>query len=225
MATPEIEVPSDNRIVPGSSHLAPFYWPDSSDPPSSSDPEKITADWLSSFNLLLSNKEYDVSGLFLDESYWRDLLCLTWDFHNLHGPDKISSLVKDHAKRWRIKSLAIDHSSAVGKPAISPVDFAGKVKGVQSFLAVETDVGRGRGVIKLLQDPADGGKWKAFTLFTTLQELTGFEEFINDRRPTGVEHGANANRKNWMEKRYAEANFEGGREPTVLIIGTSILQS
>jgi hypothetical protein len=49
------------------------------------------------------------------------------------------------------------------------VDFTGKIMGVQSFLTVETDVGRGRGLVELLQDQQDGGKWKAFTLFTTMR--------------------------------------------------------
>lgn len=219
MATPGIEVPPSNRIVPGSYHLTPFAWPKPSDI-AGIDPEQVAITWVSSFNDLVSSKEYDVSGFFLKDSYWRDLLCLTWDFHTLHGPARITSLVQDKARHWRIKSLGIDRSSDIGKPTIGPVDIAGIVKGVQSFLTVETDVGRGRGVVRLLPDADDGEKWKVFSLFTTLQELTGFEESIGKKRPTGVEHGANINRKNWKERREAEVNFEGEREPAVLILGT-----
>lgn len=219
MATPAIEVPPSNRIVPGSHHLTPFSWPKPADI-AGIDPEQVAITWVSSFNDLVSSKEYDVSAFFLKDSYWRDLLCLTWDFHTLHGPARITSLVHDKARHWRIKSLGIDRSSDIGKPTIGPVDVAGIVKGVQSFLTVETDVGRGRGVVRLLPDADDGRKWKVFSLFTTLQELTGFEESIGKQRPTGVEHGANINRKNWKERREAEINFEGEREPAVLILGT-----
>lgn len=219
MATPTIEVPPSNRIVPGSHHLTPFAWPKPSDL-ADIDPEQVAITWVSSFNDLLNSKEYDVSGFFLKDSYWRDLLCLTWDFHTLHGPDKITSLVQDKPNQWRIKSLSLDRSSDIGKPTVGPVDVAGIVKGVQSFLTVETDVGRGRGVVRLLPDADDGRKWKVFSLFTTLQELTGFEESVGKQRPTGVEHGAYINRKNWKERREAEVNFEGEREPVVLIIGT-----
>lgn len=219
MATPTIEVPPSNRIVPGSHHLTPFAWPKPSDI-AGIDPEQVAITWVSSFNDLVSSNEYDVSGFFLKDSYWRDLLCLTWDFHTLHGPARITSLVQDKARHWRIKSLGIDRSSDIGKPTIGPVDIAGIVKGVQSFLTVETDVGRGRGVVRLLPDADDGGKWKVFSLFTTLQELTGFEESIGKHRPTGVEHGERINRKNWKERREAEVNFEGEHEPAVLILGT-----
>ena len=219
MATPAIEVPPSNRILPGSHHLTQFAWPKPADI-AGKDPDQVAITWVSSFNDLVSSKDYDVSGFFLKDSYWRDLLCLTWDFHTLHGPAKITSLVQDKVRHWRIKSLGIDRSIEVGKPTIGPVDVAGIVKGVQSFLTVETDVGRGRGVVRLLPDADDGGKWKVFSLFTTLQELTGFEESIGKHRPTGVEHGANINRKNWKEKREAEVNFEGEREPAVLVLGT-----
>ena len=218
MTSAAIEIPPSNQILPGSHHLSHVTWPK----PFSTlsvDAGKVAVDWVSSFNNLIKKTDYDVSGLFLKESHWRDLLCLTWDFHNLQGPEKIISLVKNHAKQWRINSLNIDTSSEVKKPAIAPVNAKGDLKGVQSFLTIDTDVGRGRGLVRLLPDPQDEGKWKAFTLFTTLQELKGHEESINHRRPTGVEHGSQPDRKNWKERRAAEVEFEGGLEPTVLIIG------
>lgn len=73
--------------------------------------------------------------------------------------------------------------------------------------------------MKLLQNEANNGEWKAFTLFTVLQELTGFEESTNERRPTGVEHGSHMQRRNWSERRAVEQNLEEGIEPTALIIG------
>ncbi len=47
-----------------------------------------------------------------------------------------------------------------------------------SFLTIETDMGRGTGLVGLLHDPEDGGKWKAFTLFTAMHELKGHEETV-----------------------------------------------
>lgn len=223
MATAAVELPNSNRVVPGSHLLASVSWPKGSDT-QSIDAENIAAAWTSSLNGVIQNKEFDVSGLFLGQSFWRDLLCLTWDFHTLQGPEKIASFVKDQAKGWRIKSIDIDHSSEVRKPAVAPVDFGGNVKGVQSFLTVESDVGKGRGLVRLLQDPEDGGKWKAFTLFTTLEELNGHEATVKARRPTGVEHGTQPNRKNWKERRDTEESFGGDLEPSVLIIGEYVLR-
>lgn len=219
MATAALDVPSSNRVVPGSHQLAPVVWPKPSDT-SGTDAGKVVDAWISAFNRLIKGEDVQVSSLFRTDSYWRDLLCMTWDFHTHRGPEKIASAVRKKGKECRIKSIHADTSTDLRKPAIAPVDFGGNVKGVQSFLTVDTDVGSGRGLVRLVQDPEDGGKWKAFTFFTVLQELKGFEEHVDARRPTGVEPGS---RKNWKERRDAEANFEDGLEPTVLIIGTRAL--
>ena len=50
---------------------------------------------------------------------------------------------------------------------------------ITAWIAFETKAGRGSGLLRLV-----GGK--AFTLLTTLDELKGHEEPVNDRRPKGV---------------------------------------
>ncbi|MCJ1282467.1 hypothetical protein MMC26_001790 [Xylographa opegraphella] len=219
MATAAVEVLSSNRMLPGSHALDPVLYPRPTDL-SQLDAESVVTGWLSLSNDHLQSGASDLSKVFLSESYWRDLLCLTWDFHTLSGRENISSILKAQSKGSRITSLAIDQTSYVGKPTVASVDFGGTLKGIQSFLTVETDVGRGRGLVRLVQDPDDGGKWKAFTLFTSLKELKGYEEFIEERRPTGVIHGSHPGRKNWKERRDAEVNFEDGLEPSVIIVGS-----
>lgn len=220
MATAVIDIPSSNRTLPGSHTLPQVQYPRSIGTlPPDLNPEAVVRQWVSLFNSHVHPEGPSLSRLFLKDSYWRDLLCLTWDFHTLEGPDKIAALLKKQTAGWRIKSLAIDTSSDVGTPKVGPVDFEGNLKCVQSFLAVETDVGRGRGLVRLLQDSEDEGKWKAFTLFTALQELKGHEELNRERRPTGTEHGSHSERTNWKERRIAEENFEGQLEPAVLIVG------
>ena len=91
--------------------------------------------------------------------------------------------------------------------------------GVESFLNIETDVGKGPGIVRLLQDQQDRGHWKAFTLFTAMHELKGHEETVRGNRPHGVAHGGTPGRLNWQERRTATENFEGDLEPTVLILG------
>lgn len=220
MASPEIQIPASNVVVPGSHHLTPFSFPQ----PSKTIPlnvAEIVSTWVSSFNNVAQNGDSELSGLFLKTSYWRDLLCLMWDFQNLQGLEKITSVLKKQGNGWRIKSVKIDDSNDLRKPIFSTFDVEGAVKGVQSFLTVETDVGRGRGIVRLLQDDQDYGKWKVFTLFTTLEELAGFEEFVNERRPAGVQHGAQFERKNWKETRSAQEEYEE-LEPAVLIIGITV---
>ena len=223
MADIVIELPSSNDRVPGSHALTQVQYPRSDGISTSGlDAEAIVTEWVSLFNSQLHFEGPSLSRLFLKGSFWRDLLCLTWDFHTLAGPEKIAALLKTQTAEQRIKSLAIDSSSDAGKPSVAPVDFEGTLKGVQSFLTVETDVGRGRGLVRLLPDSEDEGKWKAFTLFTTLQELKEHEELNGERRPTGTEHGLYPGRKNWKERRLAEENLAGEAEPAVLIVGKPV---
>jgi len=218
MAATMVQIPSSNHVVPGAHQLADVSFPKSIDT-ASSDPREVANAWVSSFNNLVESGGVDVSSLFLQDSYWRDLLCLSWDFHTLHGPGKIEALIKKQSRKWRIKFLKVDESSDFRNPKVSSIDFKGAVKGIQSFLTVDTDVGKGRGLVRLVQDQEDKMKWKAFTLFTTLEELTGFEALVDERRPTGLEH-VKSGPKNWSEMRYVEENFSGDRDPAVVIVGT-----
>ena len=67
----------------------------------------------------------------------------------------------------------------------------------------------------------DGGIWKAFTLCKTLKELKGCEEKFCARRPTGLDRNRENEGRNWKDRLIAQQSFEGGREPTVLIVGES----
>ncbi|KAL8855792.1 MAG: hypothetical protein Q9178_007556 [Gyalolechia marmorata] len=220
MATAAVEIPPSNHGIPGSNMLRHVDLPEIASKPSKPiDPQGIATAWLDAFNDLLTGHDIDIKDLFLDASYWRDLLCTTWDFHTYHGLPKILSVLKRSDQECRLQALKLDSSSDVKKPTVHPIDFNGNLEGVRAFLTLETDVGRGRGLVKLIRDAKDGGKWKAFTLFTTLEELKGHEESVSTRRPTGVDHGANPGRLNWQERRNVEANCEGSFEPTVIIIG------
>lgn len=220
MATAAVEIPPSNHGIPGSKMLQhvdlPEITPTQSEP---TDPQGVATAWLDAFNRLIAGHDLDIQDLFLDASYWRDLLCTTWNFHTYHGPSKIMSVLKSTDQKCRLQLLEMDSSSDIKKPTLCPIDFNGNLQGIQAFLTLETNLGRGRGLVKLIQDARDRGKWKAFTLFTTLEQLKGYEESIKTRRPTGVEHGSHPGRLNWQERRKVEVNCEGSFEPTVLIIG------
>ncbi|KAL8909356.1 MAG: hypothetical protein Q9171_005075 [Xanthocarpia ochracea] len=220
MATAAVDIPPSNHGIPGSNMLRHVDLPEIAPKPSEPiDPQGIATAWLDAFNDLLTGHDIDIKDLFLDASYWRDLLCTTWDFHTHHGLPKILSVLKRSDKGCRLQAMKLDSSSDVKKPTVCPIDFHGNLEGVRAFLTLETDFGRGRGLVKLIPDTKDGGKWKVFTLFTTLEELKGHEESVYTRRPTGVDHGANPGRLNWQERRNVEANCERSFEPTVVIIG------
>ena len=217
MATAAVSIPSYNRTEPGSNQLKQATYPDTK-LPSQLDVHKVASEWVSSLNKALTDQDYEaINQLFLPGSCWRDQLGLSWDYHTFRGPENIISFLKSSLNGSRIKSIEVDDGSSLHAPQVSAADYSGKVNGVASFLKIETDVGRGPGIVRLLQD--HNGVWKAFTLFTAMHELKGHGEMINNNRPHGVDHGGKPGRKNWQERRTAMENFEGDIEPIVLILG------
>ncbi|RAL61189.1 hypothetical protein DID88_010268 [Monilinia fructigena] len=109
-------------------------------------------------------------------------------------------------------------TTKLGNP-ISKINAAGcggKTNVVQAFITAETDVGKGAGIFRLVQDQ---GTWKAFTLYTFLESLNGYEENMGKNRPYGAKHGLRTERENWLDKRNIEREFRNGAEPMVLILG------
>lgn len=211
----ETSVPSRERTVPGSVNITPFTdWPATATS-ESVDANKIAQEVIGRFNDAVSKNDHSsVAGLFLgNNSFWRDHLALTWGLRTLQGRDKILEYLKSSTSP--LTRIDIDSSAAHKAPHIGPIDAWGDVKGIQFFVKFETAVGRGEGFASLAEH---NGAWKIFMISTVLKELKGYEEPTGKRRAKGVEHGGNPDRRNWLETREKEKNFEGV-EPTVLIIG------
>ena len=207
---------SVNRVEPGSVNLpiADFQSLSVSAPEDDVNLVEVATQWTEAFNKAISvGGDYDgLKDLFLHESYWRDHLALSWSFRTFKGPEKMAEFLKE---RCRLKSVAVDRSSEFRSPKVSGFDGEGRIKGVQTYLTVENDLGSGLGLVRLVKE---NGKWKAFTMFTSMRQLQGHEEATFSRRPQGVDHGGQPGRKNWAERRAADLNFEAG-EPAVLILG------
>ncbi len=171
-------------------------------PATQGSPEQVVTDWLDPFNAALGAQ--DAAGaaeLFATTSFWRDLVALTWNITTVEGPDGVRDMLEHTLKS------AAPHGFHVTEP---PAEADGVT---EAWLAFETKVGRGVGHLRL----RDG---MAFTLLTTLSELTGHEEPRGRSRPRGAEHGVNADRESWLERRRREADELGyATQPEVLIVG------
>ena len=158
--------------------------------------------WLSSFEQALAEADGEAAGaLFQADSYWRDLVAFTWNLKTVEGPEGVADLVNATAAR-------------VGASGFRTTEPASEADGViEAWIAFETEVGRGSGLVRL----RDG---KAWTLLTVLDELKGHEENKGPSRPHGVEHGADRERVSWLEEREREAEELGySRQPYVVVIG------
>ncbi|KAJ5095924.1 hypothetical protein NUU61_005280 [Penicillium alfredii] len=205
-------LPSRDRAEPGSCNIPVGQFPQTAST-TPDDPDKIATKIIEQLNDSLAKKDQQsLAGLFLENSYWRDHLCFSWEFHTTKGPNAIAEFVTKPSPSGKIE---IDRSSAFKAPHNGPIDAFGEVHGIEFFILFATDVRRGHGVVRLAQQNND---WKINIVFTSLVELTGYEEAVSHRRPIGARHGEQQGRTNWQDRRTADTNFEG-KEPAVLIVG------
>lgn len=205
-----VDAPSDNRIEPGSFNIGVAQFPRPLDV-SSFDPTTVAQSVVAAFNYALKKKDPQAVGdLFLENSYWRDHLCLSWDFHTLKGG---AGVLKFLQKQCPIQSVSIDSSVAHRSPQVVSLDTLGEVQCVSTFVNVTTDLGSGQGVLRLA---TSNGTWKIYTLFTTLREIRGHEELRGRRR--WDRHAGGRDGMTWKETRDADNTFKGN-DPAVLIIG------
>ncbi|MFL5860948.1 MAG: flavin-containing monooxygenase [Solirubrobacteraceae bacterium] len=166
------------------------------------EPATKAQEWLSSFERALARGDTAAAAeLFLETSFWRDLVAFTWNLKTVEGPEGVKDL--------------LDHTVAHARPrAFQITEPPAEADGItEAWLAFETDAGRGTGHLRL----KDG---KGFTLLTDLRELKGHEEPRGAARPHGVEHGAERDRLTWLEARRREAEELGHQvQPEVVIVG------
>jgi putative flavoprotein involved in K+ transport len=161
--------------------------------------------WLSSFEDALTRGDSDAAAaMFLDDSYWRDLVAFTWNIVTVEGPSGVRDMLAQTLPGVAPSGFTVEES----------LGGATEADGLtESWIAFETAVGRCVGHLRLREG-------KAWTLLTTMYELTGHEEPTSERRPRGAEHGANKQRQTWLEKQQHEAEELGhSTAPYVVIVG------
>jgi cation diffusion facilitator CzcD-associated flavoprotein CzcO len=173
--------------------------------------DTIVASWVSAFADAVDAKDVArVTGLFSSDPWWRDLYALTWDVTALHGAEKIAGMLEGVLQPRDFGNISFDDSV---KTELVADMF------VQGFYTFTTDVGVGRGVVRLVQED---GEWKCWTISTDLRELKDFPEWrvtISDAAKD--EHNLPAGRgtrPSWDEQQ-AERVAYRDHDPSVLILG------
>ncbi len=158
--------------------------------------------WLARFEeALAAGDSAAAAELFGEDSFWRDLVAFTWNIKTVEGPAGVRDML----------DATLGHTRPRNWRTSEPPDAADGV--TTAWITFETEAGRGEGLLRL----RDG---KAWTLLTALYELKGHEEPAGPGRPKGVEHGADPNRRSWLERRQDEAETLGFEtQPEVVIVG------
>ena len=166
-------------------------------------PTRAVVDWLEKFDTAIARGDAAATAsLFGPGSYWRDLVAFTWNLKTMEGHDAIAAMLEA-----TLPTIRPGHFNIEGE--------ATEADGVTSaWFTFETASARGKGHLRLRHGAA-------FTIFTTMRELKGFEEHQGATRDEGVVHGAvRGGQRTWLERRAAaEAAIGVTAQPYVLVIG------
>lgn len=166
------------------------------------DSEAVAVEWADRFTQALESGA--AGDVFVDDAWWRDLLAFTGDLHSRHGRAEIAAQVD--TARGTLQG-AVRVAAPHGFVAVLPGDD----DLVTAFLAFDTNVGRGQGLVRLIDLD---GVWRAVALFTTLEELRDLPFAAGAARPDGN----STDGRTWHARRAAEHRLADGA-PDVLIVG------
>ncbi|KAJ0426822.1 hypothetical protein BJY00DRAFT_320451 [Aspergillus carlsbadensis] len=155
----------------------------------------------------------DLSDLLHDDSWWRDMLAFDWDFHTLRGRNQITGFVTKHQPRAQMNSIRLVTGLGQGPVVETPQMGTTWVRAMFEF---ETYCGRGIGVVYVTH----GDTWKAFAVYTALQDISKFVERVSRKRLEGTVESlpGGLGQRTWSDRRQMQVKFKD-EEPTVLVLG------
>jgi putative flavoprotein involved in K+ transport len=158
--------------------------------------------WLSQFGRALHRNEFaEAAEMFLQDSFWRDLVSFTWNIKTAEGREDIRTMMEATVPQAQPDAWRLEGEAAEDKDVL------------QCWFTFETGVSHCRGHLRL----KDGKCW---TLLTTIADLKQFPEKAGETRVPGVRHGAVQDRESWLEisnRHKAELGYS--TQPYCVIIG------
>ena len=134
------------------------------------DPVKIASSWLAEFDAAASlGNAKATTALFLEIGWLRDLLVFSWTHRSIHGHENITAFLADSLPKAQIRDIKLDLKHDIS-PRIVPLPDPM----VEAAFVFDTPTFHGRGFIRLME--ADGGEWKALSVFVMADDLKGYEE-------------------------------------------------
>jgi len=190
----------------------------------------IASEWLTSFERACSTltnatpNDRDaaleqVASLFLANGWWRDALCLSWDYRTHEGTSNIKEFLSqnDRLAKAGFSEFTIDSNSSLGGPLKKTLPYEKAIPlDIVEFsfrFKVASPPGKARAMVRLSRTPEDEEEWKAYVLYTALESIDGYEP--SDSPPYGHYEG---HTKTWEDVRAEEiASIES--DPTVVVVG------
>ncbi|MBT5049636.1 MAG: NAD(P)/FAD-dependent oxidoreductase [Rhodospirillaceae bacterium] len=170
--------------------------------------------WLASFETALSQGDgRSLEALFGADAHWRDILAFTWHIQTVSGGENIVDALKSYGAGTRASGFEAD----TGRTPPRLITRVG-TEALEAIFRFETACGPANGVVRLILSGGDDPAPKAWTLMTSLDQITGFEETIGNARPTGISYARDFQGPNWLDRRQSATAF-ADRDPAVLVVG------
>ncbi len=174
---------------------------------------QIAREWLDEFAAAIeSGRPGAVAALLTDDTYWRDIVALSWDIRTFSGKENSSDGIVSFARDRMPGDFNLDTAS------VKPINRSGIGPSIEALFDFETDIGMCRGHFRLRRSGGSSGRWAAWTVFTALEELKGHEEKAANHRPPFTEPCHDGPRK-WMTAAQHSAHYETNEPDTVIIGG------
>lgn len=182
----------------------------------------LVRSWLSAFeSALTAGDRSALEDIFLEESYWRDQIALTWDMRQTHGRDAVLDgllAIKD----W---TLPRHFDIATNQPLPARGSVLGRPV-VEGYIRFDLRHGVGQGFVRLVEDGHGPVGARCYMLGTDIHTLDGVVEELGNRvtrerlTPIFPIHGYKPMRKGQHFSEFAEEKKAfADHDPDVLIIG------
>jgi cation diffusion facilitator CzcD-associated flavoprotein CzcO len=176
--------------------------------------DEIASAWLGAFDTALTSGDPgQAAALFIDGGHWRDVLAFDWTIATASGHGAIAEKLTRTQPSVKAGGFRLTDRHTPPRMVMRAGECA-----IEVIFDFDTAVGSASGVVRLMEDPAQDGTWRAWTLSTTLQALNGFPEQTSAHRTGGDAFSREWGGENWLDFRNRQRAYED-RDPAVLVIG------
>lgn len=102
-----------------------------------------------------------VARLFTDDSFWRDLVSVTWNLKTVEGPGGVEDMLKSQLDHVKLRDFKLQDGEI-------PAEEGGVIT---AWINFETATGRGEGLMRI----RDGKIWTLLTALYEAERLRGAE--------------------------------------------------
>ena len=170
--------------------------------------------WLANFTAALQSQDAGAAAeLFLGDGLWRDVLAFTWNLQTMAGRPAIETTLRGTLARTK----PVNFSIPANRTPPRWVSRAGTLT-IEAIFEFDTAFGHGNGVVRLVPDPKTSSQLRAWTMVTTLEELSEHKEIFKKGTANANENTRDFGGENWLD-RLKTARAYTDREPAVIVVG------